>query len=94
MFLFHYLIVVNIFSHGSYGLWSSYLAGGEVVVADGYSDRSDLKTTYAAGALFPIRAAALMNWEALGLVSICLSALQFEQSEIHWGGSMLEIALI
>ena len=24
-------------SHGSYGLWSAYLAGGDVVVADGYS---------------------------------------------------------
>ena len=39
------------------------MAGGEVVVPDGYSDRSELKTKYAAGALFPLKAAKIMNWE-------------------------------
>ena len=28
-------------SHGSYGLWSAYLAGGDVVVADGYSGHQE-----------------------------------------------------
>ena len=27
-----------IFSHGSFGLWGAYLAGGETVVPDGFYD--------------------------------------------------------
>ena len=58
-------------SHGSFGLWSAYLAGGEVVVADGYSGESGLhKPNARAGAgtpgpLFPIEAAKVMNWTVI-----------------------------
>ena len=51
----------SIFSHGSYALWSSYLAGGEVVVADGYSDHKELNSRFP-GILFPLLAADIMNW--------------------------------
>ena len=52
---------MQLFSHGSFGLWSAYLAGGDVVVADGYSKHQTLKSI-APGPLFPIRAAKVMNW--------------------------------
>ena len=51
----------QIFSHGSYALWGSYLAGGEVVVAAGYSGHKELNSRFP-GTLFPLLAADIMNW--------------------------------
>ena len=52
-------------SHGSYALWSAYLAGGDVIVADGYySEHQELDTKYPR-TLFPILAAKVMNWTLL-----------------------------
>ena len=33
-------------SHGSYGLWSAYLAGGDVVIADGYSGHQECNSIH------------------------------------------------
>ena len=55
------VILAPIFSHGSYALWSSYLAGGEVIVADGYSEHKQLNSRFP-GTLFPLLAADIMNW--------------------------------
>ena len=47
-------------------MWSAYLAGGEVVVADGYSGRQKPNAKIGApGPLFPIEAARVMNWTVI-----------------------------
>ena len=51
-------------SHGSFGLWGAYLAGGEVVVPDGYYNQSvaSQKSPNEQASLFMLKTAKLMNW--------------------------------
>ena len=51
-------------SHGSFGLWGAYLAGGDVVVPNGHYGQTLASRTSPneQASLFMLKTAKLMNW--------------------------------